>query len=236
MRKIVVFLMLIVTLLGVSGCMNYGHGTVSENPKMTKNLLAEKKKNDALKYLTEKYTDDEFVEQAYSQSDWAYDYETIVFLSKKYNEKFSVYIEDSNLQESFYDNYYTLYMKTEAEKYYYDMCEDLIGNKFAVKVRFNDDNINDSAGKISFEEYIENFHSNIDICFIISSDLDRNSQESIINRFIEKQYSESICFYMVGLIDTVESMSYDEVVNGGHEIKKISRYIIKDDFTVTRYN
>lgn len=230
------FLVLIVTMFGVSGCMNDGTGTVSENQTKIENALAEKKKNGALEYLTEKYTDDEFIEQAYRQSNWAYDYEVIVFHSNKYNAEFSVYIEESDLQVNFYDDYYTLYMKTEAERYYYNMCEDLIGNKFAVKVRFNDDRINDSKGKIYFEDYIGTSHSNIDICFIISSDLDINSQEAVINRFVEKCFSESICFYMVDSIDIVEAMGYDEVVNGSNMIKKLSRYNIKNDLTVTRYN
>lgn len=236
MKKILAFFVLIITMIGVSGCMNNSNGTVPENTIKNENAIAEKKKNEALEYLSEKYLDDKFAEQAYRQSNWAYDYDVFVFHSNKYNADFSVYMEEVDSQVKFRDDYYTLYLKDDAENFYYKMCKDIINNTFSVKVRFNDDSINDSTGKITFEEYISFPHSNIDVCFVISGDSDISAQEDIISRFIEKKYSESICFYRVDTIEEVESMNYDEVVNGNNKVEKLSRYNINDDLSVTQYN
>lgn len=189
---------------------------------------AEDAKNVALKYLAEKY-EDEFLPKGYQKDNWAYDYEVMTFESNKYNRDFSVYIETEDL---IYDNYYTLYMEKDAEQFYKRIVEP-IESDILIKIRFNDDYV---ENEIEFMEYIEQEHSDIDVCIVHSGLISEDNKKKIIDDFIERNCKEIISFIYVDDIDDYISFSVDEILNGDQAgIISVDKYVINDDKTVKSY-
>jgi len=213
MKKIISILCILILVLGVSGCMGN---------------RAEDAKSIALKYLTEKY-DDEFLPKGYQKDNWAYDYEVITFKSSKYNKDFSVYLEAEDL---IYDNYYTLYMENDAEQFYKQIVSSTESG-IIIKVRFNDDYV---ENEIDFKEYIEQEHSDIDVCIIHSNLISEDIKKKIIDDFIERDCKETISFIYVDDTNDYISLSVDEILNGDQAgIISVDKYVINDDKTVKSY-
>lgn len=149
MYKRVLSVLLVVTIsFSLAGCKIIrtpgiaDNSSVSSVPTFTE-IRKEKVVAKATEYLEENYPDDEFTYTGGQSPSWAYHEYTLVFSTKKYDDrKLKVYAitydddKDDLSKYEFYDTYYEYTVNDEAEKYFYDLFGEYISEPFRVKIDY----------------------------------------------------------------------------------------------------
>ena len=150
---------------------------------------AEYIKNEAEKYLLNKYKEP-FIPVSYRGKKIIYDFYKVSFKSSKFeNYTFDVRVYEDNDFLTFSDNYFKLFMKTDAEKFFFDLAKD-VWNKYFVKVRFFSDELPAMPEQQpSFTDYLKNGDCDIDVTFYfdIASSPDKISK--LIDRIHEYKFN-----------------------------------------------
>ncbi len=162
----------VILLMGVCGCM-----TEPIN-------RAEQVKGLVLDYLNERY-DDSFSAQAYSAESWAYRYESMSIASAKYDAFFTVRVFTDHETPVLIDNYYHLFMQSDAEEFFQIVAADFAT---AVKVRFQESIWSDElAGSESFADYVKSGLCDIDVFFLTNKDLAGLAAEERVQALAESK-------------------------------------------------
>lgn len=221
-KRIIITLTIIVSMIGVCGCMSNA------------NNKAENISNLAKEYLHNRY-DDEFTLKGYYGKGWAYDYSTVTFSSKKYNEaliEVRVYENEDNTYQ-FNDNYFNYYMESGA----IDFFENLIDNDdVIIKVRFpgyiwSNDLLEaktfldwQKSGKCEMEVFL---FSNVEIPVDV---IEHYSEKVAINKIRGR-----VSFYTFDASSISSNILLDELLNNQEmNVKLKTRFYINLDFNVEK--
>lgn len=223
MKKRLIALILIIVMIGISGCIT--------NKKLCRE---EEAKNEALKYLNANYSDT-FKPKVYIGKNWSYDYETVTFTSEKYPDGIvEVIIEEKDDGKlKFSDNYYHYYMLDDAISY----GESLVTDKDAiVKVRFFDAIISDElAGAKSFKEWVEQGAAWVEFFIITKNTLSKNDQEQIAYKVSSDKIYSYIYFITTDDENLLQDVTLDEIFNNQSKyIEEKHKYRINRDSKIEK--
>ena len=223
LKKIGAVAGLIILMAGACGC----------REKDTRNS-AEVMRDIALEYLNENY-DDTFEPESYELGGWAYDWDTVRFVPKKYPEAtVSVKVYENEGEYSFTDDYFKCYMYAEAVEYY----KEIFGGEISVtvKVGFNElDNSKLLDGATTFKEWREKgSYCYADVYYITKEELTEESQYDIVKQIAEDRIAGYVTFFTTTEEDLLEGLSTDEVFNNQEELTEgKKRFLIDYDFNIT---
>jgi hypothetical protein len=200
------------------------------------NNRAEKMRDLAYNYLNENY-DDTFVAKGYSSENWAYDYATITFGSKKYAEALIEVRAYKNEDDtySFKDNYFRYDMNADAVKY----LEDRLGLQGArIKMRFPGSVWSDDlAGAKNFIEWKNQGTCTIDVYVLTQEELVEENMVAFVNAIAANKISGSISFCWVKTMDAVADIGLDDFLNNqAAYIQSKREYYINSDYKVEEVN
>jgi len=220
LRLILLLIIALCLLLGVCGCMS----NVEQN-------CAEEMQRLALDYLNNLY-DDEFMPRSYSSSDWAYNYESVIFSSKKYDDSVVVRIYEDNGNYVFKDNYYELSMKAEAEQFFKDIAKNN-GCMLETKVRFISLGSDDINAADPFSKYVEQGNCHLEVYFIANQSFGDAIINSILNDVCKAKVKGNMRFLVTDDSELLDEFSISEIVNEKSEsVLEKKSYTINSSFQV----
>lgn len=197
-----------------------------------KNNKPEDIKNIALKYLNENYTD-EFTVLGYSGANWAYNYATVNFLSETYSGDVEVRIYEDNGVYSFEDDYFKLYMKTDAENFFKSLVSEYNSN-VVVKVNFISSELPEAlATSASFSDYLSSEKCNMEVYFISNKSYKESDIKSILSSVCDSKVMGHFRFVVTDDSELLSQFSISEIVND--KVEKIieeQSYTINSDFQI----
>lgn len=214
-----IFLLGLLIMIGVNGCM-------LEN----KAQLAEITKEKALKYLNENY-DDNFKPVSFSARNWARNYESIYFLSEKFENRGVEVRLFENGEIS--DNYFKLYMENDAIKYFADMVNKYDSNAI-VKVIFSSEMFPSSLKKgMNFSTYISSGQAELSLYFIFNEDIPKSEKYSITSDVALNKIFGSCWFLQSDNIDNLRSQTVDEIFSDESNIvHRTQIYYIDKNYSI----
>lgn len=189
-------------------------------------------KNKALEYLNANY-DDTFTALGYGDGDWAYDYSTVNFTSKKYSESVEVRVYEENGTYTFTDDYFKLYMENDAVLYLKDIVS-RYGKNTEIKVRFISPELPDSLNNQStFFDYVLSEKCNLEVYFISNSAFNESDITAILSYICNAKIMGNFRFTVTNDEALLSIYSISEIVNekAGSIIEKKS-YTINSNFKV----
>ena len=136
-KRLLAILLVLILSVSATACSKpiQQSGNTSETTSSKKMTLEDVKKrviNEASEYLKKNYPDDNFTFVSAASPNWADNYYKVGFKTEKYdNQEVIVYgspkDEDGFTIYTYSDDYYKYYMKDDAEKYFYDLSKEYIG-------------------------------------------------------------------------------------------------------------
>jgi hypothetical protein len=199
----------------------------------SKSNKPEKMKDIALAYLAENY-DDNFQALGYSDGGWAYPYETVNFRSEKYGETVEVKIYETDGTYTFKDNYFKLYMKSDALSYFRALIKKL-GHTSEIKVRFESLKLPDSLEKnASFAEYVASGECDVEVYIITASEISEDDRERFLAKLCEDKIMGIFRFVVTSDEKLLASYDISGIVNEkGDAIIETKNYYINGSYQVT---
>lgn len=197
-KQLFLLLISLILVMGVCGCM-------SDNK-------AEKIKDKALEYLNDNY-DDTFTALGYSDGDWAYDYSTVNFTSKKYSASVEVRVYEENGIYSFKDDYFKLIMNDDAEKYFKEIAMKYGYVSIGVKVRFVSLGTSDIDAYKPFSEYVTNGKCNMEVYYICNEPFSEVEIKEILADICNTKIMGNFRFLTTTDIHLLSQYSISEIVN-----------------------
>jgi hypothetical protein len=218
-----------ITLLGVSGCIK----------QSSKPNSAEKVKDEALAYLNKNYSDD-FKAKELEFKSWAYDFDTITFTSKKYNNQYlEVYRKKVDGKYTFSDDYFKLYMNDDANKYFENMAKAILGDDVVAKVEFtNFDRPSKLNNNSTFSDYLESNQVLLELYVFggnISEETTKAKYQSLLSELINKRISIFVEFIEINSKgeEKIRTTTLHDTLSSADELFIESKsYIIKKDFSI----
>lgn len=234
MKKLVLLRMLFLLMLIVI----IGSGCVKKDNKINN---AEKIKNEALDYLNSNYSDD-FSPVELELKSIAYDYDTITFTSKKYNnQSLHVYRTKVDSEYTFSDDYFKLQMNNEANEYFKNLAEPILGDVEA-KVRFTNQARPTKLDKEdSFSDYLEAGEVFLEL-YVFGEDISIASTENkykvLIDEITKKKISMFVYFIAVNSKgkEEMKNISLTDLLASETELfLERKGYLIEKDLSVKEY-
>ena len=195
---------------------------------------AEKDKDAALAYLNDRYAKygDVFTPVSHIPGGWAYDFDEVVFKSRKYGENFVVHLHEDT-HEPYADSYTGVRMRKPAAEYFNDM---LAGHEaHAGKVSFM------GGLKSSYEffsEYVDSGNCYVDVYFICKERIDEADCRAILEKIAKKKIRGYFQFATIKEGLYAPGLTRDEV--GDHVPKYVAdkqEYkIAKDSYEILRWS
>lgn len=220
-KQLFLLLISLIIIMGVCGCMSNNNSNQAETIK-----------NKALEHLNANY-DDTFTALGYSDGDWAYDYSTVNFTSKKYSKSVEVRVYEENGTYTFTDDYFKLYMENDAVLYLKDIVSKY-GKNTEIKVRFISPELPDSLNNQStFSDYVLSKKCNLEVYFISNSAFNESDIDEILAEICNATIMGNFRFTVTNDEDLLSIYSISEIVNekAGSIIEKKS-YTINSNFKV----
>jgi hypothetical protein len=224
MKKRKFFFLLIVGLFIMTGI--YGCGITAKNrPERMKDL--------ALAYLEENY-DDSFKPLGYFDGGWAYPYETVTFTSEKYGKAVEVIIYDNDGKYTFEDDYFQLYMQSDAISYFRALIKKL-GYTSEIKVRFESLKLPDSLERnASFAEYVASGKCDVEVYIITASEISERDRERFLAKLCENKIMGHFRFVVTSDEYLLASYDISGIVNEKEDtIMEKKSYSINSSYQVT---
>lgn len=202
---------------------------------------AEKIKNEALDYLNSNYSD-EFSPVELELKSIAYDYDTITFTSKKYNnQSLHVYRTKVDSEYTFSDDYFKLQMNIEANEYFKNLAEPILGDVEA-KVRFTNQARPAKLDKeSSFSDYIEAGEVFLEI-YIFGEDISTASTENKYKVFLDEITKKKISMFVYFIAvnskgeEVMKNTSLTDLLASETELfSERKGYLIQKDLSVKEY-
>lgn len=195
-----------------------------ENSKANINSVAESAKE----YLNKKYNDDEFSQKLYSGKKILNSYYSVIFNSKKYNDVFEVRMYDDGTVK---DNYFHLYMKDDAEKYFESIGDKINAKtfiKFPKQIWSNE--IKDAS---SFLDYLNSNICHIDAYFVTNTELENNLKEELLKDIAKAKIQGEFIFYSLKENVNIDGKTIDDLINNySTYIALKTAYTIDSNFNV----
>ena len=229
MKRIISLFLIIAVFFSPSGC--------------AKSESAEDKKarviSEATAYLKENYPNDEFTYIEGRSPNSAYNYYELGFTSKNYdNKQFSVFggekdekNEEGLTKITYYDDYYQYYMIEDAEKYFYDIAKEYLGEDIVVKVDVQ--NGLAAAEKIqNNKNFVDNLKDDSILPFVHMFGLNSYAKEKDnINNFFKQlsEYKAGIVFnyYYVKDFSEIKDKNINDILDKGEKY-----YLEKKHFSI----
>lgn len=172
----------------------------------------ESRKAEVLEHLQAHYNDDNFIVRRYSNGGLMYPYSNMLVRSEKYNAFFTVRIRKGDGGFIYTDDYHSLYMQAEAERFFYDIA-DSISNKL-VKVKFSascmSDNLN---GATTFAEYVNTGRCNVHVCIVTDELPEKDIMIGIADAIHAHNIRGFVRFIAVNDLSQCDNKSYDEIAD-----------------------
>ena len=247
-KRLLAILLVLILSVSATACSKpiQQSGNTSETTSSKKMTLEDVKKrviNEASEYLKKNYPDDNFTFVSAASPNWADNYYKVGFKTEKYdNQEVIVYgspkDEDGFTIYTYSDDYYKYYMKDDAEKYFYDLSKEYIGEDIVVKVTF--------AKSIGFTKSIKRektFSQNlkddsVTISLYIFSEKKQNEIkddfELLLNCLINNKIYISVSYLCIDHLFYIENKDINYIINNfdryNIEINDYSTYkgIIKE--------
>lgn len=198
--KALSILLIIFSLWGISGCL-----------AANKSSSPEQAKKAALDFLNTNY-DDNFTAKGYNSGGWAYNYDSVYFISEKYGAQVEVRISNRNGKTVYKDDYYKLYMVKDAENFFLDIASEC-GISATAEVRFtspiNSDALN--AGD-TFYEYMKTGCCNLYLYILTDDNLSRERYNTFVSKIAENRVQGHFKAYLTKNFDKINNMSVTEFV------------------------
>lgn len=223
LKQSFIVLFILIMIMGVCGCM-----------VNNKQISAERVHELAMEYLNSRY-EDTFIAEGYTSSNWAYEYSCITFKSQKFSEIIEVRAyKNRNGLYTFKDNYYQLYMKSDATEYFSGLVEGVV--PCTIKIRFPNSFWSDELDKIfTFDEWVCNGSCNVDVFFITNDKWTDNTKVTIVNRIALDKISGSISFLETKDGNMLNDYKLDEVLNNQNIlIESEDEYFINFDHEIEK--
>jgi len=223
MKKTILFLMVIFLMIGACGCM------LNNNENK-----AEIIKDAALKHLEQNYSDS-FKPLGYVSDDWAYDYSTVSFESKKYDDTVEVRVYSGDSEYIFEDNYFTLVMHDDSEEFF-DRIIRGYGLSAVVKTKFVSFSLPKNLdGELSFAEYVSSEQCNMEVYLITEADVDSQILESILTDICNAKIMGLVKFVTTNDKNLLSDYDIDAIANNEKElVKSKTSYCIDNEFHVQK--
>lgn len=153
----------------------------------------------AEEYLKRTYPDDEFTYLGGTPPSWAYSEYTLVFSTKKYEDReLTVYAvthdddKDDMSKYEFYDTYFVYTVNDEAEKYFYDLFGKTISEPFRVKI----DYIKTYGAAMCYDShlnFVENYNmGNFGMIVYLFFEKEDSEVDDKINEIVEDYYKKKL--------------------------------------------
>ena len=136
------------------------------------------------------------------------------FKSEKYNEVVTVYLSEENNNYSFKDDYFKLYMKDDAEKYFYDIASNY--GKFEIKVRFGSPTL--STQIYTFDEYINSGKCSVEVYFFSNTKLTSDNINTILNKIVDDKIYGYFNFDVTNYSDLLSNYTLSDILNNTSEL------------------
>lgn len=218
MKKILLFLLIPTLIFSLTGCLDKKDESYEEL---------------TLKYLNDTYSNknDTFTFISYQYDLFPGSHDCCYFKSEKYNETITVYFSKENNNYSFRDNYFQLYMKEDAEKYFYDISKQY--QTIETKVRFSSPYLSNASS--SFDEYINNGECNIDVYFISNNKFTDENINSILNNIINDKIYGCFNFIVTDDQNLLSNYTLDAILNNQSEMfVSNDKYYINSNFQINK--
>ena len=229
-KRLLAILLVLILSVSATACSKpiQQSGNTSETTSSKKMTLEDVKKrviNEASEYLKKNYPDDNFTFVSIGSTNWAYNYYRLSFKSENYNnQQVMVYCSLSDKKDedgftiyTYSDDYYKYYMKDDAEKYFYDLSKEYIGEDIVVKVTF--------AKSIGFTKSIKRektFSQNlkddsVTISLYIFSEKKQNEIkddfELLLNCLINNKIYISVSYLCIDHLFYIENKDINYIIN-----------------------
>lgn len=202
----IILLILCITIfvLCLTGCFNKNN----KNNKSNETL--------ALEYLNNNYSNKNdnftFVNCGYDLfSGWN---DRCYFKSEKYNEVVTVYLSEENNNYSFKDDYFKLYMKDDAEKYFDDIASNY--GRFEIKVRFVSTTL--STPIYTFDKYINSGKCSVEVYFFSNTKLTSDNINTILNKIVDDKIYGYFNFDVTNDSDLLSNYTLSDILNNTSEL------------------
>lgn len=218
MKKEKYLILGIILVLCLTGCFN-------KNEKIYEDLT--------LEYLNNNYSNQNdtftFINCGFDLFEGSHD--RCYFKSEKYNEKITVYVTKEDNNYSFECNYFKLYMKKDAEKYFSDISRNY--PEIEIKVRFGEISLSNASN--TFAEYINSGNCYIDVYFISHSTLKGNDINTILNNIANNKIQGYFTFAITSDSNLLSDKTLDDILNNQSQmfLSKETYYIDKN-FKITK--
>lgn len=221
-KKIYLILTFVFLFICLTGCFN-------KNKKTNEQLT--------LEYLSNSYSN---YNDTFTYINCGYDLfgsnQKCYYKSKKYNDEITIYITKENNNYSFEDNYFKLYMRDNANQYFYDISNKYIES--SVKVRF--DNLTLPSGlnnESSFLDLVNNQKSNISVYFISKNTFSQTQIDSILNEIQSNKIMGNFKFIQTNDNNLLNDYSISDIVNNYSELIILEQnYEINSNFKINKIN
>lgn len=136
------------------------------------------------------------------------------FKSEKYNEVVTVYLSEENNNYSFKDDYFRLYMKADAENYFYDIASNY--GKFEIKVRFGSPTL--SSPIYTFDEYVNSGQCSVEVYFFSNAKLITDNIDIILNKIANDKIYGYFNFEVTDDSDLLSNYTLSDILNNKSEL------------------
>lgn len=199
--SLLVIMLVIMLVLCLTGCFN-------KSNKSYETLT--------LEYLNSNYSSENdtftFINCGYDLfSGWN---EQCYFKSEKYNDEITVYLSEKNDKYSFEDDYFKLYMKEDAEKYFCDIASNY--TEIETKVRFISSSL--SNPNSTFDAYINSGKCNIEVYFFSNTKLTNDNINTILNKIVNDKIHGYFNFIVTNDSDLLSNYTLDDILNRQSEL------------------
>ena len=174
---------------------------------------------EAAEYLKDTYPDDEFTYIGGTPPSWAYNEYTLVFSTKKYEDReLKVYAvthddnKDDMSKYEFYDTYFEYAVNDEAEKYFYDLFGESISEPFRMKI----DYLNSYEAARCYDsnlDFVENYNNrNFDLTVYLFFNKEDSEVDDTINKIITDYYEKKLQLWVTRIvIDDINIVNNDTI-------------------------
>ena len=182
----------------------------------------EKLRDRALEYLNKTY-EDSFEPESYELGGWAYDWDTVRFIPKKYPEalvEVRVYRKEDG-SYYFEDDYYNCYMYEEALEYYKDVFTKDV--PVAVKMRFGGFILSDRLnGAKSFKEWRKvGEPCYAEVYYFTSVELTEDEQTNIVERIAGDKVAGRVTFFITNDENLLVERELEDIINYQEELTEM---------------
>lgn len=224
-KRITLLFLVLTILLSLAGCgLKYTRTTATDdNATYSKQTVYEQRNErviaQAEEYLKQTYPDDEFTYLGGTPPSWAYNEYTLVFSTKKYEDReLTVYAvthddnKDDMSKYEFYDTYFVYTVNDEAEKYFYDLFGKTISEPFRVKI----DYLETYGAAMRYDsslDFVCNYNSgNFGITVYLFFEREDSKVDDKINEIIEDYYKKNLKIWVTRIVIDDISIVDDDII------------------------